>query len=140
MINLDLEKIILNTIASNGKFVNARCTKAFLQKRGWLSYLVQRYIDNTATDPKIQLREILYRLNNNIEIAPVCKICGNPIIFKDKEYASYCSQDCINKDPEVLAKNSKSNSETQRKRYAENHDEIVAKINESRPKTYNKHK
>ena len=140
MVNLNLEKTILNTIAPKGKFVNARCTKAFLEKRGWLQYLHQRYTDNTVSDEKIQLREILYRLLNNIDSVPKCKICGKPIVFNSKIYSNYCSQECINKDPEVLAKNSKSNSETQTKRYVENHDEIVAKINESRPKTYNKYK
>ena len=55
-------------------------------------YLKNRYSDNTTDD----IHEIIYRIKNNIEIAPKCPICGGKLIFK-RYYPITCSSKCIGK-------------------------------------------
>ena len=57
-----------------------------------LNYLNNRYNDS------LSIKETLYRIKNNIEIRPICPICGNKLIFKDKDFFSTtCSKECTNK-------------------------------------------
>ena len=72
--------------------VSSKC-KRFLQRnenrKRILNYLLNRFKDDDTHDPK----EIIYRIENNIEEKPKCIICGKPVKF-DKVYSEYCSKKC----------------------------------------------
>lgn len=107
MTDIKKDKEILNYVAPEGKLIAARSRKDLMEKRGWYNYLIERFSDvsNPSTDKKYYLREILYRLAYNIEIVPKCKVCGKPVVFRDKGFAEHCSKTCASNDPEVLARN-----------------------------------
>ena len=45
---------------------------------------LKEYLDNRYSDiPKnmFSYKEVLYRIEHNIEIRPVCRVCGNPVTF-----------------------------------------------------------
>ena len=79
MIDKLLEQDILNYTFSEEthKFMSGRCAKSILQKRGWYDYLINRYTDNSIGS----IIEILYRIKNNLDEIPKCKICGSPLKF-----------------------------------------------------------
>lgn len=62
------------------------------------------YIDSES------LQETIYRIIHNIQIRPVCKICGNKIKFNgySKGFTTYCSPKCSKKDPLVQQKMEKT--------------------------------
>ena len=125
MIDKLLEQDILNYTFSEEthKFMSGRCAKSILQKRGWYDYLINRYTDNSIGS----IIEILYRIKNNLDEIPKCKICGSPLKFTNGTYPNYCSAKCRNNDPEVLAKNKEGVSNSLKKAYAEKGDSIKAK-------------
>lgn len=56
-----------------------------------INYLENRYDDSES------FKETIYRMNNNINIRPVCKSCGNKVKFigkGNKLFASYCCNSC----------------------------------------------
>ena len=57
------------------------------------SYLINRY--NDSDSPK----ESYYRILNNLENRPVCKICGNKVKFniRNGKFDNTCSKECTNK-------------------------------------------
>ena len=119
-------KQILNyTTNGTGKLIPARCSVNILEKHGYLEYLKTRYSDNTSE--KLWLRETLYRLLNNIDTPPVCKTCGNPVVFTNNSYPTFCCPKCRNNDPEVLAKNKESVSKALKQKYQEDGDSIKEK-------------
>ena len=68
-------------------------SKRFLQRnenrKRILTYLLNRYKDDDTHDVK----EIIYRIKNNIEEKPKCIICGKPVRYV-KFYSEYCSPEC----------------------------------------------
>lgn len=62
------------------------------------------YIDSES------LQETIYRIIHNVQIRPVCKICGNKIKFKgySKGFTTYCSSKCSKNDPLVQQKMEKT--------------------------------
>lgn len=93
-----------------------------------LEYLNNRYVDssyNIYTDKiekKNDLKEILYRIYYNIEVRPVCKVCGKHTKFclsYDTCYNTYCSSKCFSQDIEVINKIVSSNQKTYNKNIKE---------------------
>jgi len=126
---------IINVIAPEGKLLSSRCGEVYLEKHGYASYLRERFSDNT-TDC---FAEIICRLFNGIETAPVCKNkdCQNIIKFdtSNKRYSNYCCPKCRNNSEEVLAKNKAGVSKALKKVYEERGDEVK----EKRAKTLKEH-
>lgn len=73
--------------------VQTRC-KMFLQRnenrKKILNYLLNRFKDDDTNDVK----ELIYRIENNIEEKPKCIICGKPVRYIKYYYSEYCSQKC----------------------------------------------
>ena len=79
-----------------------------IQQRMIPSYLERNHIPvdeikNYYSDSE-SFAESVYRVVYDIDIRPVCKICGKKLEFKHK-FPIFCSRACSNKDPKVLAKN-----------------------------------
>lgn len=76
---------------------------------------IQKYLDNRYNDSD-SLLETLYRIYYKIEIKPICKTCGKPLVFhkstkkqrekfiENKCFQTYCSISCEMKDKEVIDK------------------------------------
>ena len=68
-------------------------SKRFLQRnenrKRILTYLLNRYEDDDTNDVK----ELIYRIENNIEEKPKCIICGKPVRYVGV-YSQYCSPEC----------------------------------------------
>ena len=122
----DKDKEILAYVTNGtGKLVAQRCLPSVIDKRGWTDYLRLRYTDNSS---EFWLKETLYRLLNDLEIAPVCKTCGNKVKFaSNNTYPTFCCAKCRNTDPDVLQKNKDAVSSALLKKYQEHGDEIKAK-------------
>jgi 2-hydroxy-3-keto-5-methylthiopentenyl-1-phosphate phosphatase len=50
----------------------------------WLdeNILIKQYLLNRFNDNCSNISEIIYRIKNNIENIPICKMCSNPISFR----------------------------------------------------------
>lgn len=70
---------------------------------------IKSYIDNRYED-SLSERETLYRIHHNIEIRPVCKVCGSPVRFQGRivVFSEHCSNRCKKLDPDVNEKWKKS--------------------------------
>ena len=122
------DKIVLDYIAPNGKLIPQRCIASVLKKNNFYDYIINRYNNNTLNlEDKHYLRECLYRLVNNIETPPVCKICGNALKFCYTKYPIYCSKYCSNHDEDVLKKISESCSKSLKDAYKRDGDNIKLK-------------
>ena len=131
------DKDILDYVAPDGKIIPQRCLKSVLKKHGFYEYIINRYDNNTLDiDDKNYLRECIYRMVNDINTPPLCKICGKPLKFSYQRYSTYCSKSCSNKDVDVLKKISNSCSRSLKKAYEENGDEIRRKRTETLSKNY----
>ena len=88
-----------NRLIRNKKYVNIR------------NYLMNRYNDSN------NIKESIYRIYFNIDIRPICPICGCLTNFdlkiENSCYTKYCSISCANKDPNVYNKQ----NETKLKKY-----------------------
>ena len=60
-------------------------------------YVMNRFND---VDKKTTFDELLYRIKNHIETAPICPVCGNKSKFKDGRsgYSLFCSNKCASSD------------------------------------------
>lgn len=98
MINKELDNKILNII-NRYKFLHEK----FILKNLYdeeIKYLLQRYEDSNS------LLESIYRLKNNIEVKPICPICGKPARFsKEKLFINTCgSKECYRKYNRIKVK------------------------------------
>lgn len=61
----------------------------------------------------IKFHEKLYWYYNNLSDKPVCKVCGNPVVFENikKGYRLYCSRKCMNGDPDKISQVKHTNIE-----------------------------
>lgn len=90
------DKEILNKVLrSDGRI---SYSKIKVLGKEYLEYIHSRYSDS------LSLEETLHRIKNNIEIRPVCPICGKPLEFKYREFRTYCSQQCKSKDKAITEK------------------------------------
>ena len=122
---------IINLFYKNDKIIAQRVNEKYLKKHNLYSILTNYYDDSNS------IRETLYRIYNNIDIRPTCKICGNPVSFLiTGKFATYCSKQCQNKDPEMLQKNREGVSKSLKKLYREKGDQIKEKRAQSIEKHY----
>ena len=119
----DKDKEILAYITNGtGKLIAQRCLRSVIEKRGWTDYLRLRYMDNSS---EFWLKETLYRLLNDLEIAPVCKTCGKKVKFAaNNTYPTFCCAQCRNIALDVLQNNKEAVSSALFKKYKECGDEI----------------
>lgn len=88
------DKIILEIFYTDKGRVNGHLTKD-----EWLNsnievknYLLSRYDDSES------IVETIYRIKNNIEVRPVCKVCGKKVAYiGTKGYRDTCSISCAKK-------------------------------------------
>lgn len=126
------DKDIIEYVAPSGKIIPQRCLKSVLEKHGLYEYIVNRFDDNSLsiTDNEY-LRECIYRIVNEINDIPRCKMCGKPITFKYNCYSKYCSRKCSNSDSDVIEKISKSCSNSLKQKYKEDGESIKKKRKET---------
>ena len=106
---------------NTGKILPQRANKKWLENRNLYNDLINYYADSES------LSESIYRIINDIEIRPTCKICGKTLKYTNNRFATFCSQSCTNKDPEVLAKNKENVSKALKATYKKCGDEIREK-------------
>lgn len=132
-----IDKEILEYITKDGKLVPQRCTAPVIEKRGWSSYMLKRYIDNSTNS----IAEAVYRLYNNIEELPKCgnPECNNRITFNmsNKTMGTYCCPKCRNTSPEMIEKNRAGVSRSMKKAYEERGEEIKEKRAKTLKENYN---
>lgn len=86
-----------------------------------------KFFNNLYSDSE-SLKESIIRYANNLDIRPVCKICGKPVKFdNDTKFKTYCSKSCEQNDPKIKAKNAASVSNALKKAYKERGNEIKEK-------------
>lgn len=62
----------------------------------FIEYIRNRFKDSTGNE---SIKELIYRIKNKIEEKPKCIVCGNSLIFSDRNNSyqkKYCSNDCKN--------------------------------------------
>ena len=74
---------IINYIWDKKNNFNSLYSKGKISQE-MLDYLSNRYNDSTS------LRESLYRIKHNLEIRPVCHICGAPVKFDGSAFKKAC--------------------------------------------------
>lgn len=74
--------------------------KPYLIKHGYYDDLMNYYPDSQS------ISETLYRILNDIDERPVCKVCGKPVSYcrgnRDRGFRKYCSVQCRSMDPDFL--------------------------------------
>lgn len=98
-------------------------TKPYLINHGYYDDLLNYYPDSQS------ISETLYRILNDIDERPVCKVCGKPVSYcrgnRDRGFRKYCSVQCRDTDPEFL----KKFSENAKNYFANLTDEMREEIN-----------
>ncbi len=98
------DNFIISLMCIDDKKINhARTNKNWINKHLDIkNYLYTRFSD-TAEDTSAG--EIVYRILHKIEIHPVCKICGKPVVYdKTQGYPIYCCKKCRYSDKDILEK------------------------------------
>lgn len=112
------------------KIIAQRCSKSYLVKHNLYDDLINYYNDSTS------INETIYRIVNNIDIRPVCKICGKPVKFTNGRFPTYCCPKCRNNDPDVIAKNKAGVSKSLKEVYQKRGGEIKNKRKETLKEKY----
>ena len=81
----------------SGKTVPKRCSWDYLLKTGQneaIHYLRTRFEDLDGSE---KISEILYRIRNQIELRPLCPVCGKLVPYRNAHgYLVFCSDACKN--------------------------------------------
>lgn len=124
---------IINIFFKDEKIIPQRVHENYLKKHNYYDFLNNYYNDS------LSIKETLYRIYHNIDIRPVCKICGKPVTFNTNgRFSIYCSKKCQNSDPIMLQKNKEGVSKSLKKLYKEKGSEIFEKRSNSLYKHYGK--
>lgn len=106
MVDKQIEKsIIKQFIDTKGHIKSTCCSTRYLNiHKNIKQYLEQRY--NDIPPELFTYKEVVYRMYNDINIRPICTICGNPLVFlsSTRGFKKACSNACIQKLPEVQNK------------------------------------
>lgn len=86
------DEIIINEYKETGP--RNKTSDKFLLEHGYKEYLLNRYNDSYS------ITETIYRIINNIEQKPICKICGKPVrlISYEKGFDEVCSDMCMRRN------------------------------------------
>lgn len=98
------DKIIYNLFADNISYHGYTRYYYKFKKSNKTKYVnIKYYINNRFDNITFGLHEILFRIKNNIDICPCCKICGEPVKYNKKlhTYKKYCCISCRMKDNET---------------------------------------
>ena len=103
-------KTILETFISHkNTIIGSRLHFSWLSKNKLIhNFLLYRYKDSDS------IHETIFRIKNNVEIAPKC-ICGNKLKINKTTYLKHCSSKCSNSNPKKI----KKSDETKLKRYGD---------------------
>ena len=106
-----------------GKLGNLYIKKRFPE---FYNYLIDRYKNYNNK----KFSELLYCYYNNINIHPVCPMCGKEVPFLDKNrgYQTFCSLKCSNSSQDVKSKKIKTNIEKFGVPYAAQNEELKQQI------------
>lgn len=115
----------------NGKLIPQRMLEKYLRKHGLYEDIIKYYSDSTG------ISETIYRIVNDIDERPVCKICGQPVTYRIGSFSTYCSKKCSNSDPAILQKNKEGVSKSLKKVYTERKEEILNKRSDTLKEKYN---
>jgi hypothetical protein len=118
----NIKQYIIDTLCNGtDKLIPARLNNKYLNNYNIdIDSILNYYKDSES------LQESLYRILNDIDEKPICKICGKPLKY-NRGFSTYCSKACSNKDPEVLKKNSENVSKSMKKAYKERGNDIKKK-------------
>ena len=117
-------------LSKSGKINSNLCQESVLEHEGILNQVKSLYQDSKS------ISETIYRIANDIEERPTCKVCGSEVNFKPGVgFSRYCSKKCANNDPEVISKISESCSKSLKRAYEDNGE----KIKERRSSTLKEH-
>lgn len=105
-----MNKVILETFISNkNTIIGSKLRNSWISKNRLIhNFLLYRYKDSDS------IHETIFRIKNNVEIAPKC-ICGNKLKINKKTYLKHCSSKCSNSNPKKI----KKSDETKLKRYGD---------------------
>ena len=112
---------ILEYFYKDGIINKSRCAENYLRKHNLYDELMSYYNDS------LSIRETIFRIINDLDTRPKCKICGKTLEFKNGGFATYCCAKCRNNDPEVKLKNSEGVSKSLTKLYQDKGNEIKEK-------------
>ena len=93
----NLDKKILSIVVKDDGSFNASRIKIIHFKLHYpelLNYISQRFEDLDILS-QIKFKEIIFRIKNNLESAPVCPVCGKQIVFDGRKYPVFCSNTCF---------------------------------------------
>lgn len=87
------DRYIIDNFTYNGKMISRYNNR--------LTNEVEEYLNNRFSDGIDSIREAIYRLLHNIEVRPMCPICGGRLKFvgkKNRVYSKTCgSPECLSK-------------------------------------------
>ncbi len=102
--------------------------KLYIKKNynAFYNYLLTRYTDYKY----IKFSELVYCYKNDIDVHPVCPICGNPTPFLDfnRGYQKYCSLKCSNSSKDVQIKKVQTSMDNYGVEYPAQSNTIMNKI------------
>lgn len=111
---------------------NGRACSIKLHYPEFYTYLIENFPEN------ISFSEKLYWYYNNLKYKPACVICGKEVKFINFHlgYRKYCSQKCMQNDPEILDKKKKTSLERYGVENAMQSDEKKQKLKQTNLKRY----
>lgn len=111
---------------------NGRVCSIEIHYPKFYKYLIENFPKNLSFSEK------LYWYYNNIKDKPTCKICGKKVKFINFRdgYRKYCSQRCMQSDPETLTKKKKTSLERYGVENAMQCDEKKQKLKQTNLKKY----
>ncbi len=98
---MNYDKILQNICYGKGRINSWKINKILHNCPNIKKYLLNRfeYVES--------IQESLFRIKNNIEIRPVCPVCGKPVKYIGRSklfYSEHCSTRCSSLDKKVHEK------------------------------------
>jgi len=115
-----INEIKRHLLRVDGKLVAQRININYLKNHNLYDFIINTFDDTYS------LIEKIYCLTHDLSSRKVCKICEKELKFK-YNYPTFCSRECLNKDPDILEKNKIGVSKSLKLAYKERGDEIKEK-------------
>ena len=126
---INKQNIIDVFVDKNNKIIPSRTTISYLHNHGY-DELLTYYEDSNS------VLETIYRIIHDLDIRPVCKVCGKPVKFSNIGFSNYCCPKCRNTSQAVIEKNKKSVSIALKNAYSLKGDEIKEKRSKALKEKY----